>query len=66
MREACHKTMKRIQRKNRKLGTYKINNYFYFYDYYYSMTISSSYFDNKIYTLDDGIKTLSYGHKNSS
>ena len=47
--------MKRIQSKNHKLRTYKTNE-----------TISSSYFDGERYALHDGIKTLSYIHKNSS
>ena len=43
--------MKRIQSKQHKLGTYKIDK------------ISLSCFDNKSYVLDDGIYTLSYFHK---
>ena len=45
--------MRRIQIKKQKLGTYEI------------VKISLSYFDNKIYVLDDGIYPLSYFHKNS-
>ena len=40
--------IKRIQAKKRKLGTCKV---------------SLSCFDDKRYILDDGIKTLAYGHK---
>ena len=43
--------MRRIQRKKRKMGTYKINN------------ISLSVFDDKRFVLNDGIDTLAYFHK---
>ena len=43
--------MRRIQAKNRKLGTYKINK------------ISSSCFENKRFVLKDDIHTLAYFHK---
>ena len=43
--------MKRIQSKKHKLGTYEINK------------IYLSYLDDKIYVLDDGIRTLAYFHK---
>ena len=45
--------MKRIQSKKHKLGTYEIDK------------ISLSCFDDKIYVLDDGIRTLAYVHKDS-
>ena len=45
--------MKRIQSKKHKLGTYEIEK------------VSLSCFDNKRYVLDDGIRTLTYFHKNS-
>ena len=45
--------MKSIQRKQHKLGTYKIDK------------ISLTCFDDKRYVLDDGIYTLSYFHKSS-
>ena len=45
--------MKRIQSKKHKLGTYEIEK------------ISSSYFDNKRYILDDRIPMLVYFHKDS-
>ena len=45
--------MKRIQSKKHELGTYEIDK------------ISLSCFDNKRYTLDDGIHILSSFHKNS-
>ena len=45
--------MKRIQSKKHKLGTYQINK------------ISLSYFEDKRYVLDDGIRTLAYFHKDS-
>ena len=53
MKKLIRHTMKRIQCKKHKLGTYEINK------------ISSSCFDNKRYVLDNGIYTLSYFHKNS-
>ena len=43
--------MRRIQAKNRKLGTYKLNK------------ISSSCFENKRIVLKDDIHTLAYFHK---
>ena len=43
--------IKRIQSKNHKLGTYEIDK------------ISLSYFDDKRYVLDDGIRTLADFHK---
>ena len=43
--------MKRIQSKKHKLGTYEIDK------------ISLSCFDDKRYVLDDGIRTLTYFHK---
>ena len=43
--------MIRIQRKTHKLGTYEINK------------IYLAFFDDKTYIVQDGIKTLSYGHK---
>ena len=45
--------MKRIQSKKHKLGTYEIDK------------ISLSCFDDKRYVSDDGIRTLSYFHKDS-
>ena len=45
--------MKRIQSKKHKLGTYEIGK------------IYLSCFDDKRYVLDDGIRTLTYFHKNS-
>ena len=45
--------MKRIQAKKHKLGTYNI------------CKVSLSCFDDKRYILDDGIKTLTYGHKDN-
>ena len=45
--------MKRIQSKKHKLGVYEIDK------------ISLSCFDDKIYVLDDGIRTLAYFHKDS-
>ena len=42
--------MKRIQSKTNKLGTYEINKIF-------------SYFDDKIFALNDSIHTLAYSHK---
>ena len=45
--------MKRIQSKKHKLRTYEINK------------ISLSFFDDKRYLLDDGIRTLPYFHKDS-
>ena len=44
--------MKRIQGHSYLIWTYNINK------------ISLRYFDDKRYILDDGIKTLPYGHKN--
>ena len=43
--------MKRIQSKNHKIRTYKINK------------MSLSCFDNKRFLLDDGIHTLAYFHR---
>ena len=43
--------MKRIQSKKHKIRTCKINK------------ISLSWFDNKIFVLDDGIHTFAYFHK---
>ena len=45
--------MKRIQSKKHKLGTYEIDR------------ISLSCFEDKRYVLDDGIRTLTYFHKDS-
>ena len=45
--------MKRIQSKKHKLGTYEIDK------------ISLSPFDDGRYVLDDGIRTLTYFHKDS-
>ena len=45
--------MKRIQSKKHKLATYKIDK------------ISLSYFEDKRYVLNDGIRTLAYFHKDS-
>ena len=45
--------MRRIQSKKYKLGTYEVDK------------ISSSYFDDKRYVLDDEICTLAYFHKYS-
>ena len=45
-------TMKRIRAKKNRLSTYKI------------CKVSLSCFDDKRYILDDGIKSLLYGHKN--
>ena len=45
--------MRRIQSKKYKLGTYEVDK------------ISSSYFDDKRYVLDDQICTLAYFHKDS-
>ena len=45
--------MKRIQSKKHKLGTYEIDK------------ISLSYFDDKRYVLDDGIRTLTHFYKDS-
>ena len=45
--------MKRIQSKKHKLGTYEIDK------------ISLSCFHNKIYVLDDRIRSLAYFHKDS-
>ena len=45
--------MKRIQSKKHKLGTYEIDK------------ISLSYFDDKRYVLDNGIRTLAYFHNDS-
>ena len=45
--------MRRIQSKKYKLGTYEVDK------------ISSSYFDDKRYVLDDHICTLAYFHKDS-
>ena len=44
-------TMKRIQAKKHRLGTYDV------------CKMSLSYFDDKRYILDDGIKSLACGHK---
>ena len=43
--------MRRIQSKKHKIGTYEINK------------ISLSCFDDKRFSLDDGIHTLAYFHK---
>ena len=43
--------MKRIQAKKHRLGTYDI------------CKVSLSCFDDKRYVLDDGVKSLVYGHK---
>ena len=43
--------MKKIQSEKHKLGTYEINK------------IPLSCFEDKIYVLDDGIRTLAYFHK---
>ena len=43
--------MKRIQAKKHRLGTYDV------------FKVSLSCFDDKRYVLDDGIKSLAYGHK---
>ena len=45
--------IKSIQSKKHKLGTYETDK------------ISLSYFDDKRYVLDDGIRTLAYFHKDS-
>ena len=45
--------MKRTQSTKHKLGTYEINK------------VSLSCFDDKIYVLDDEIRTLAYFHKDS-
>ena len=45
--------MKRMQSTEHKLGTYEIDK------------ISLLCFDDKRYTLDDGIRTLAYFHKDS-
>ena len=45
--------MKRIQCKKHKLGAYEI------------VKISLSYFDDKRYVLDDGIRTLTHFYKDS-
>ena len=45
--------MKRIQSKKHKLGTYEIDK------------IYVSYFDDKRYVLDNGIRTLAYYHNDS-
>ena len=44
--------MKKIQSKKHKLGTYEINK------------ISTSFFDDKRFVVNDGIHTLAYFHKN--
>ena len=44
-------SMKRIQSKLHRTGTYNV------------CKISLSCFDDKRYTLDDGVKTLAYFHK---
>ena len=44
-------SMKRIQSKLRRIGTYDV------------CKISLSYFDDKRYVLDDGVNTLIYFHK---
>ena len=46
--------MKRIQSKSHQIGTYNINKR------------SLSCFDDKMYILDDGIKNLAYGHKDTN
>ena len=43
--------MKRIQAKKHRLGTYDI------------CKVSLSCFDDKRYVLNDGVKSLTYGHK---
>ena len=43
--------MKRIRSKKHKIGTYDVNK------------ISLSCFDDKMYILNDGIRTLAYFHK---
>ena len=43
--------MKRIQAKKHRLDTYDV------------FKVSLSCFDDKRYVLDDGIKSLAYGHK---
>ena len=50
-KKIMRRKMRRIQAKNRKLGTYKINK------------ISSSCFENKRFVLKDDIHTLAYFHK---
>ena len=45
--------MKRIQAKKHKIGTYEIDK------------VSSSWFDDERFVLDDGVHTLAYFHKDS-
>ena len=51
MKKLIRHTMKRIQCKKHKLGTYEINKIYF------------SCFFNKRYVLDDRIRTLAYFHK---
>ena len=53
MKKLLDTKMKRIQAKKHRIGTYEIDK------------ISSSFFDDKRYVLDDGIRMLAYFCKDS-